>query len=200
MKLALDQFDENLSRARALSGLAKTLVGLTTAVVDLTDIYRASLVLGVSALDQFVHEFVRLGMLEVHQGTRPPTDTNLSFRIPLSAVRAGIADPSRSDWLDASVRDAHSWLSFQHPEKIAGAIRLISEVKLWDAVARAIGSDASAVKVRLIAIVDRRNQIAHEADMDPTNPGNRWPIDSALVEDALSYIRLLAHAIYSSIV
>lgn len=200
MNPALDQFSENLSRARALSGLAKSLEALTTTAVDLTDIYRASLVLGVSAVDQFVHEFVRVGMIEVHRGERPATDANLSFRIPLAAARVGIADPTQSDWLDATIREAHSWQSFQHPDKIADAIRLVSGVKLWEAVAKSIGSDAKAVKVRLTAIVNRRNQIAHEADMDPTDPGSRWPIDSVLVEDALDYIESLVHAICKSAV
>ena len=39
MKLALEQFNENLSRAHALSGLAKSLNALTTTAVDLSDIY-----------------------------------------------------------------------------------------------------------------------------------------------------------------
>jgi hypothetical protein len=198
MKSALDQFNANLSRARALSGLAKSLVAFTTTAVDLSDIYRASLVLGVSALDHFVHEFVRLGMLEVYEGRRAPTDANLSFRIPLAAAKIAIADPTRSDWLDEVVREAHSWQSFQHPDKIADAIRLVSGVKLWEEISRTIGSDAKAVKVRLTAIIDRRNQIAHEADLDPTNPGSRWPIDSALTEDALDYIERLVQAIYKS--
>ncbi len=200
MKLALEQFNENLSRAHALSGLAKSLNALTTTAVDLSDIYRASLVLGASALDQFVHEFVRLGMLDVHRGIRPATDANLSFRVPLSAARVGIADSTRDDWLDAAVREAHSWQSFQHPDKIADAIRLVSGIKLWEEVAKAMGSDAKAVKVRLTAIINRRNQIAHEADLDPTNPGNRWPIDNILTEDALDYIDRMVHAIYKSVV
>jgi hypothetical protein len=200
MKQALDQFNGNLSRARALSGLAKSLKGLTTTAVDLSDIYRASVVLGASALDQFVHEFVRLGMLDVHRGIRPVTDANLSFRVPLAAARLGIADPTRNDWLDAAVREAHSWQSFQHPDKIADAIRLVSGVKLWEEVAKAIGSDAKAVKVRLTSIINRRNQIAHEADLDPTSPGNRWPIDGALTADALDYIERIVHAIYESAV
>lgn len=197
MKSALEQFNENLSRARVLSGLARSLTVFTTTAVDLSDMYRASLVLGVSALDHFVHDFVRLGMLEVQGGSRPATDANLSFRIPLAAAKIGIADPTRNDWLDAAVREAHSWQSFQHPDKIARAIRLVSGVKLWEEVANVIGSDAKAVKVRLTTIVDRRNQIAHEADMDPTNPGNRWPIDGALTEDALNYIEGLVQAIYN---
>jgi RiboL-PSP-HEPN len=201
MKRALDQFRDNLSRARALSGLAKSLETLTTTVVDSTDIYRASLVLGVSALDQFVHEFVRFGMLEVHQMRRPVTPAISSFRVPLGAAMIGIVvDPTGTDWLDATIRDAHSWRSFQHPDKIAEAIRLVSTVTLWEEVAKEVGSDAKVVRARLTAIVDRRNQIAHEADMDPTNPGNRWPIDYDLTQDALDYLDRVVHAIYHSAV
>jgi hypothetical protein len=200
MKASLDQFEENMGRARALSGLADSLLAITTVAVDLTDIYRASVVLGVSALDHFVHEFVRLGMLEVHRGSRPATDAHLSFKVPLAAARIGINNSGQDDWLDETVRETHAWLSFQHPDKIADAIRLVSAVKLWDGVAKEIGSDAKAVKVRLAAIVDRRNKIAHEADMDPTNPGHRWPIDGALVRDALDYIASVVYAIYKSTV
>ncbi len=142
MKTVLDQVLENIARARGLSALAQHLDEQTTSVVDLSDIYRASLVLSVSALDHFVHEFVSVGMLEVHNGARPPTHAHLSFRIPLAAARAGIADTSKNDWLDEAVRDAHSWLSFQHPDKIADAIRLASGATLWEDVATERGSTA----------------------------------------------------------
>jgi len=196
MKAALDQFTENLKRARSLTGLAQSLTRLTTDAVDLTDIYRASLVHGVSAVDQFVHEFARLGMLEVYRGNRPLTDSHSSFRVPLSATKAGIADATNDDWLDQTIRDAHSWLSFQHPDKVADAVRLMSTVKLWEAVGKELDTSPQDVRTQLTAIVDRRNKIAHEADMDPTNPGHRWPIDEVLVTDALNFLERIAHAIY----
>jgi RiboL-PSP-HEPN len=196
MRAALDQFQTNLARARTLSGVAESIGLLTTPVVDVTDIHRAALVLAVSALDYFVHEFVRLGMLEVHRGMRPATDANLAFKVPIVAVRTGISNLTQDDWLDEAVREAHSWKSFQHPDQIAKAISLVSTIKLWPEVAKEIGSEAAAVKARLIVIVDRRNKIAHEADMDPTNPGSQWPISAALVKDALTFIDHIVQAIY----
>ena len=196
MKLALDQFSENVARAKSLAGLARSLSGLTTEAVEISDIYRASLVLGVSALDYFVHEFVRLGMLEIHRGKRAATDAHLSFRVSIAAARTGIANTAQDDWLDQAIREAHSWLSFQHPDKIADAIRLVSAIKLWEAVATELNTQATEVKTGLSTIVDRRNKIAHEADMDPTNPGFRWPIDSPLVEEALDFIGKTVDAIY----
>jgi hypothetical protein len=128
MQAAFDQFCENLARARSLAALAQSLSSLTTSVIELSDILRASLVLAVSALDHFVHEFVRLGMLEVHRGNRSTTDAYLLFRVPMSATRGAIADTGRDEWLDQAIREAHSWLSFQHPDKIADALRLMSNV------------------------------------------------------------------------
>ena len=196
MQAAIDQFYENLARARSLAGLAQSLSSLTTAAVDLSDILRASLVLAVSALDHFIHEFVRLGMLEVHRGNRPTTDAYLSFRVPMSAAREGIADTGRDEWLDQAIRETHSWLSFQRPDKIADAIRLMSNVRLWEQVASELGIISRAVRTQLGAIIDRRNQIAHEADMDPTNPGYRWPINEALVRDAIDFIERIVRAIF----
>jgi len=196
MRAALDQFRENLARARTLAGLALSLSNLTTEAIDLSDILRASLVLAVSALDHFAHEFVRLGMLEVHQGNRPTTDAYLSFRVPMSAAREAIVDIGRHDWLDQAIRETHSWQSFQHPDKIADAVRLMSDVKLWEQVASELGMTGKAVKTQLSAIVDRRNKVAHEADMDPTNPGHRWPINAVLVRDALDFIEKVAQAIF----
>jgi len=196
MQAAIDQFCENLARARSLAGLAQSLSSLTTAAVDLSDILRASLVLAVSALDHFVHEFARLGMLEVHRGHRPTTDAYLSFRVPMSAAREGMADTSRDEWLDQAIREAHSWLSFQHPDKIADAIRFVSNVRLWEQVASELGMTSRTVRAQLGAIIDRRNKIAHEADMDPTNPGLRWPINEALVRDAIDFIEKMAQAMF----
>ena len=197
MQAAIDQFCENLARARSLAGLAQSLSSLTTAAVDLSDILRASLVLAVSALDHFVHEFVRLGMLEVHRGNRPTTDTYFSFRVPMSAAREGMADTGRDEWLDQAIREAHSWLSFQHPDKMADAIRLMSNVRLWEQVASELGMTSRAVRTQLGTIIDRRNKIAHEADMDPTNPGYRWPINEVLVRDATDFIARIAQAIFT---
>ena len=87
-------------------------------------------------------------------------------------------------------------MSFQFPDKIADAIRLVSTVKLWEAVALKRNEDIKATKAQLRAIVDRRNQIAHEADLDPTNAGERWPIDGPLVEEAIDFIESIVRAIY----
>jgi hypothetical protein len=196
MRASFHQFEENITRARTLLGLATSLDQLTTPAVDTSDLCRSALVLGVSALDHFVHELVRVGMLEVHAQHRQATRAFARFKVPLSAVQSAASQAGNPEWLDQAIREAHGWLSFQRPDKIAEALRLFTEIQVWDDIAGALGKDVSDVKANVSAIVDRRNKIAHEADLDPTNPGARWPIDAAMVEEALSFLRSIGGELF----
>ena len=86
-----------------------------------------------------------------------------------------------------------AWKSFQDPDKAAEAIRNISSKDLWREVGRNL--NAPDVKSKIKLIVDRRNKIAHEADLDPTVPGMRWPIDAAMVDEMLTFLDAVAEQI-----
>jgi len=191
----IEQFRANIARVRHLGVLLRSMKALTTVAVDFSDILRAELVAAVSALDHLVHELARVGMLEVYSGARSHTDAYSRFRVPMGAAVIGLSAPHTSDWFDAAIRDAHGWLSFQQPDKIADAIRLFSSVSLWDVVAANMNMNVKDVKTRLQTIVDRRNKIAHEADLDPTLPGATWPIDEVQVNDAIAFIETLGETI-----
>jgi hypothetical protein len=195
MNAALSQFNANHKRAKDLVGLAGSLGAQTTQALDISDILRASLVLGVSALDHLIHEIARLGMIEVASGNRLATEAYHRFPVALKSASAYAANPAANQWLDAEIRARHGWQSFQDPDKIAEAIRLVCDKELWSGVGALLGMPARDVKGQLRLIVDRRNKIAHEADMDPTAPGQRWPIDAAIVSDALDFLESLAVAI-----
>jgi len=200
MHKALAQFAENVRRARALGGLASAVASMTTSAIDVSDVLRAQLVLAVSALDHFVHEVVRLGMIEIAKGVRPKTEAYLRFRMPVTAVEFALSGLPHETWIGETVREHHSWQSFQDPEKIADAIRLISPVKLWEMVGKELGLLAQDVKTELKLVVERRNRIAHEADMDPANPGFRWPISGNQVESTSDFVERVGRAIYKVLV
>jgi hypothetical protein len=107
---------------------------------------------------------------------------------------------NNASWLEDEVRESLGYQSFQHPDKIADAIRLISDKKLWDEVSIKVDMPAKDVKQQLIAIIDRRNKIAHEADIDPTfGIGSRWNIDEILVNDAVDFIEKVVESIHQII-
>lgn len=196
MLSAQTQFKENLKRVRELGGVAAAVQSLTTSAIDVSDLWRAQVVLAVSALDYFIHELARLGMIECAKGGRPKTDAYLRFDIPLWATESAINGTAHEVWVGDTVRQKHSWLSFQDPDKLADAIRLISPVKLWEEVGVELSMSPIDVKTRLKLVVDRRNKIAHEADLDPANPGFRWPITASMVDDSIDFIERLGDAIF----
>lgn len=124
---------------------------------------------------------------------QPDTIHNL-----IPAIEACILDKlNRSPWLENEIRESLSSQSFQQPDKIADAIRLISDKKLWNEVAAKLSRSAEDVKQTLINIVNRRNKIAHEADIDPTlSLGNRWPIDEIMVGEAVDFIEQVVESIH----
>lgn len=199
MYSAIRQFRDNLHRARELGVLSSAVASITTAAIDVSDMWRAQIVLGVSALDHLIHEMARLGMIESAAGARPKTDAFRRFQCPLEAVDLGFNGQPHEVWLGEAVREKHSWLSFQSPDKIAEAIRLISSKRLWDEVGNELSMSVGDVKMRLDIIIDRRNKIAHEADMDPTNPGFRWPITESMAKDSLDFIERVAEAVFKRV-
>ncbi|WP_152049995.1 HEPN domain-containing protein [Tautonia marina] len=196
MQSAHNQLVANLARARDLRGLYVTLKATTAPALDLTDILRAAIVSAVSAFDAFIHEIARVGMVEIYQNARPRTDAFRRFSVLMDNVLQVVSTPSSTQWLEEEIRRQHGWLSFQQPDKVADAIRLFCGKELWKEVADLLEIDSKSAKNRLALIVDRRNKIAHEADMDPSSPGARWPIDEEIVQEAIDAIEEIAGAIY----
>lgn len=205
----IEQFGKNISRVQVLDRVHTALDNTTTAALDLTDLLRAQIVMIVSALDLYIHEITRVGMLEAYNGKRPQTDAFLRFQVTLESTMQGIElamqrisnasedDVGEDEWLDSAIRERHSHRSFQKPDDIADAIRLFSSCKLWEDVAKELNLNAQDVKSRLLAIVKRRNQIVHEADLIPDYPGTitRWPISPTNVTSTLDFIQDVCEAI-----
>lgn len=205
----LQAFEKNLAYAQDLSATAASIAGVVTPAMDLSDLYRAAYMQGVSAFDYFIHEEVRVRMLDLHVRPQSTWPRGFSrFKVPLSSVRRDGSNLQDTAVLfEAEIRNQHGHLSFQHPDKVADACRLVSDVDLWVAVAAAIGttkqgrlSPAQAAKKDWGLIIDRRNLIVHEADLDPTPPRTRrYAIDKTTTDTALAKIGVVARAIASAL-
>jgi hypothetical protein len=201
MDNVIAQFRENMSHVHNLGGIYKAVISLTTPAVDASDLLRAQYVLGVSALDHYVHELTRVGMVMIFAGTRLATPAYYRFRISMDSVVNSASASELQARFESEVRTQHNYLAFQHPDKIADAIRLISKKKLWECVSTRMTMDKDDIKIRLMLIVDRRNKIAHEADIDPGHPGTgtRWPISQHDVDESLKFIEELCECIHTQI-
>src|ERR1700730_1518094 len=134
MRTTLDIFHANVDRVRSIHGIYLTIVGQVTSIVDLSDVLRAEIVLIVSALDHFVHELTCAGMMEIWQGTRPPTAGYRKLSVSLNLITQLSNGVRTNEPLESEIRARHSFQTFQQPDNIADALRLFSAVELWNEV------------------------------------------------------------------
>lgn len=162
------------------------------------ELLRAEWVARLSALDLYIHELVAQKMREIFDGRRPPSAGFLRFPIPsdvLMRIRESKSLTDQSSAFELEVRNRLSFSTYQDPEKIAEGIRLISDVELWNEIAIRQGattttktSKAKTLKLELSLIVERRNKIAHEGDLQPGTPRTPWPIDRTDLKHVASFI------------
>jgi hypothetical protein len=198
-------FDAVWVRCAQLSALQAYLAQNVAGVLRPEEILRAEWSARVSALDLYVHELVAQQMRAIFDGQRPACAGYLRFQLSLDTVlriRTAASQSDASAAFDLEVREQLSYLTFQHPEKIADAIRLFSPIEMWNEVAIKFGAtatnqnvEAKRLKQALSLIVRRRNQIAHEGDLQPTQLGEPWPIMQSDLSFVATFIENLVQAI-----
>ena len=59
-----------------------------------------------------------------------------------------------------------------------------------------MNTNKDQIKLHLDLIIDRRNKISHEADLDPTYPNKRWPINKIMVNTSIQHIENICESIF----
>ena len=168
--------------------------------MDYSDLLRWQWVLCLSAFDKFLHESVKIGMLEILAGTRMPTKKYLGFRIGSEKLMAIIDEPHmKSHIFEQEIQDQHGYQSFMDPAKMTDALSLIwEESHKWQVLSQKLAMTESDVKVKLKNIVVRRNQIVHEGDCQAgVYRQDIYPED---VDNVREFVVNLANAVYDSII
>lgn len=167
--------------------------------IDTSDLLRWQWVLAVSALDKYIHDIVRIGMVQEFQGTKPQTEKYKAFRIDMDSYIYLSSAVSPEIVFENEIFRQHSHLSFQYPEKIADALSYIwTQNNKWETISQNMATPISAkdLKTKLTNIIVRRNQIVHEGDCIVTVfPIQQQPMQASDVEDVIAFITELVHAI-----
>lgn len=175
-------FEAVWARCGQLSALHAYLANNVSGVVQPDEILRAEWVARVCALDLYVHELVAQQMVAIFEGRRTPSPGFLRFNLTndtMHRIRSAANASAAAAAFDLEVRDQLSRVTYQDPDRIADGVRLFSEVELWNEVASKLLLDPKVLKKNLSVVVRRRNQIAHEGDLQPAPPRQPWPIYQA---------------------
>jgi hypothetical protein len=195
MNQAFSQFLINIEEVRKMHLISTSLNVPTSSIVDTSSILRACIVLSVSAIDHLIHELTLIGMREIFNCTRPVTPRYNSFNISLGFMRDITATPPLVTF-ESEIRKNLGWQTFQRPDKIKDAIALFNSLQLWQQVALTMVDSEENIKNQLNLIVDRRNMIAHEADIEPVFKTKR-PISDIDVSETINFIEKLGTTIYN---
>ena len=166
--------------------------------LDASDLLRWQYVLATSALDKYIHDIVRSGMVDEFHGKKSLTPKYKSFRITLSTL----VDITTSEYpgfeLEQEIIRQHSYQAFQDPDKIADALSFIwDEPHKWKVISQNMNTPISEddLKIKLRNIVIRRNQIVHQGDCDFAPIPVQQIILKEDVNNVVEFIKELVYAI-----
>lgn len=170
MRNALALFNQNIMSARHAGGLYDYLTMSVTVPASFEDLLRSQVVYAVSAFDKLIHDLVRIGMLEIFTGVRPPTPKYLSepisIQIHSDLISASI--PPKEHIFEQAIFRKLKIVSYQDPVKVADGLSYIwDEGQKWQKISEKMAQSDSVIRTTLKLIADRRNTIVHEADIDP---------------------------------
>lgn len=203
MRNALNVFNALIDQGTISDGLYQYLDSQKIPL-DFSDLLRWQWILSVSALDRYIHDIVRIGMMQVFEGKRPQTPKFQTFRIGMNEFMNITGAPIPTIEFEREVARQHGFLAFQFPDKIADALAYIwDEKSKWDVISSHMKTPITShdLRVKLTNIVTRRNQIVHEGDCFSTLlPLKQQPISPADTQEVIKFISELAEAIYVSVV
>ena len=181
---------------------------------DLSDLLRAEIVYSISALDKFIHELVKIGMIEAFNGQRIRTSKFEGFTLSaktlekvketaiersLNPNRPPLPDELPEYWFEREIVLKHKSVSYQMPTNIGDGLSLIwKEEHKWQKISLLMNINEKDVKTQLETIVARRNQIVHEADLD-IQTGLKNNISNVDAKDSVDFIEKLGNAIFDCV-
>lgn len=195
----------NLEYARNLITAGRSLAGINPRGFDVRDLYRAALVQAVSALDHWLHEEIyrRVQVLAADTGPHKPVRLK-NLELTLDVVeKIRVHDLTLTDAVESAVKARLGFVALQNPKKIAEHLKLVSDGDLWNKVAAVLNESnfgttnfgGGYVTEKLSGFVERRNQIAHYADLEDGDLKRRRDIDHAYATDAVDWIGQIGLAV-----
>jgi hypothetical protein len=199
------EFHKNIENARNLVMGGKRLEQLKVDAFDVGDIYRAAWTQAVAALDHWVYEeLIHRAVALIQQPGSPRTEkfNKLTISVEFFEDVHHHGKPL-DEAFRTQLEKTFGLVTFQRPDAIQSAFAHLRSGKLWPKVAKVLTAqrtDGSTITVHKVtstlnAIVQRRNEIAHESDRDPASATGRRPISEAEVTEAINWLEVIAAAI-----
>lgn len=199
--------DRNINYAKGLVKAGQAMEKLRPELLDPADLHRAAWTQSVSAFDHWLHEevYARVEVL-ARRATQARGPMLKKLALPLELVeKTKYQNMDFGDAVGEHLRAVIGRTSFHQARPIADAVRYVRDLdakQVWAGIAEGISAQygydtsltAEQAKHEHRQIVDRRNEIAHAADLDPAT-NERRPMSATEAYDAVIWIKHLAQAV-----
>lgn len=193
MSVEKDFFDKQVGTIKVISAIYKYLQN-NAAALDSTALLRAEYVLIISAFDSYLHNVVRKKLSNNFlAGELSGCDIKLSLE-SFSIINSATNINEKKQLLDLEIRKALEKDSYQSPKSVDYAMDAIGIKKIWKKSESVFNDTGEHIKDQLSLIIKRRNQIAHESDIDFLS-GELRTIDSQTVDECRNFITKLVTSI-----
>lgn len=195
-KRALREFNNNIeaiyNRIRSYEAVPS---------LDTEEMFRFEVVMIVSALDHYIHEIVRVGIIQIFEGEREETKEYKNFIISLDCVKKALANPESTQWLKDEVDLRNKNQSFQKLDKIKDGLSIIdgSIHKKIKRIAKEMGYSFQDFERVINFLVVRRNQISHQCDI-PSGEVEREQMEKGYLMDHLNFIKDFVNRVHREVV
>ncbi|WP_143071548.1 HEPN domain-containing protein [Tranquillimonas rosea] len=194
------EFRKRIEECRERCAVFEYLDATVTVPIEYSDILRAQVVNIISALDTYVHNIVQLGVMNAFHGKSAATSALLNEKISVRDFLfvAGQVDSAEQVFSDF-IKNKTGYQSFQSPDSISAALALVSAApNKWKLIADEISLSRDTAISQLNLIVQRRNGIAHECDIDPIS-GDKFPLTLSECRRTVDFVASVVDAIESQI-
>lgn len=174
----LDRFISNIADIRNHFQTADDLLALQPPKQTAAeDIWRSQIVFLDSALDFYVHEIVKYGIIKMFNGDWTESTDYNKMKVRLSFAVDLAQNPSSASKLLEEIDEMNKYSCFMGSKKIKEQLRTID-----------VRYNLSSSETTLLDdLFNRRNQIAHQSDRIPGQQ-QKQPISKSYVEDFINKI------------
>ncbi|MCM8510043.1 hypothetical protein LQ568_17225 [Bacillus amyloliquefaciens] len=187
MNLAINQFKIIIKETQQMTTVYEHFK------IPLDDLLRWQWTQAVSALDKYIHDIIRIGLIKTFNKEITPTKSFNSFPIPVSII-----DDSSfiSHAFEQFIVKKLAFNSYQTAEKINEGLSLIwTESHKWQTISIQMGVEKNFLTKKLNLIAQRRNQIVHQSDY-PSFYLEKEKLNPAQTEDVISFINQIVEKIH----
>lgn len=193
-----ERFDNNLASIRKQFDIAESLKAEGN-IEECETVWRSQVVFLESALDFYIHEVSKYGMLNIFSGNWEKTEKYNNYQVPMKYVEEGFKNPESKAWLLQYLNDRFStevYLSAESMKNQLNLLGLFFEPVMDKAFPKPSTPDPSYREGRKVVkeLFERRNQIAHQTDRKH-NDATQNTISKEYVEQCFVDINAIANSI-----